>query len=133
MLRCHTWESVRWKMILFISPLGTYPTEYAEMTHMRVCKMSNDSDCEHKWDTYVMHCDGFNVAHLTPYFQGCGKYCTGRSSSELMYKNVCMLSIKTGSHHLVSVYLCITTLWSWDKEIENTHQFLAVSTFLSLM
>lgn len=61
----------------FIS--GTYPTTYGEISSLTACVVGNDTECGNSWNVSVMHCDGYNVAHLKSayYMTDCGRYCMG--------------------------------------------------------
>ncbi|CAG2191817.1 unnamed protein product [Mytilus edulis] len=56
---------------------GIYPTTYGEISSLTACVVGNDTECGNSWNVSVMHCDGYNVAHLKPeyYMTGCGRYC----------------------------------------------------------
>lgn len=64
----------------FLYLLGLYPTTYGGMASLTACVVGNDTDCENSWNVTVMHCDGYNVAHLKPTYydmNSCAKYCMG--------------------------------------------------------
>ncbi|VDI28389.1 Hypothetical predicted protein, partial [Mytilus galloprovincialis] len=56
---------------------GTYPTTYGEISSLTACMVGNDTECGNSWNVSVMHCDGYNVAHLKSayYMTDCGRYC----------------------------------------------------------
>ncbi|XP_063404512.1 uncharacterized protein LOC134687976 [Mytilus trossulus] len=56
---------------------GMYPTTYGEIASMTACMVGNETECGNSWNVSVMHCDGYNVAHLKPtYFMtSCSRYC----------------------------------------------------------
>lgn len=57
---------------------GMYPTAYGEIATLTACTVGNGTECRNSKNVTVMHCDGYNVAHLKPeYDMNCGRYCMG--------------------------------------------------------